>query len=204
MKKMFVLMMIFVAGATMLPAQITREKADTLVLKYLQDEGVQYNLLYVNVNPPSVEGIAITTSNDETFKAKYPCWAYFLNESELSRCRYLFVNEDANLLEVIANGDFGQSDLSQWKSLNDVGVIEREENFARPVIFPNPVGDFLILPSSGERTLVEIHDLKGARLFSESLSGKGNHQLNVSFLSAGIYLVSVYGETRVVYKIVKN
>ena len=68
-------------------------------------------------------------------------------------------------------------------------------------LYPNPVDDWLTLPCKGENTRVEIYDLKGTRLFSGSLSGNDACQLNVSFLSAGIYMVNVDGKT---YKIIKN
>jgi hypothetical protein len=205
MKKVRILMPFLLAWAVSLSAQTTREQADAIMLNHLQSD-LQHEFLYVNVSTPDAEGICITTSNEETFRAKYACWAYYLNESELSQCRYFFVKEDnGNLLEVIANGDAGQSDLTQWKSLDDdtVGVKERNLLIC-PLIYPNPVDDWLTFSDIGERTLVEIHDLKGARLFSGFLSGEKSNQLDVSFLSAGVYTVSVYGETRVVYKVVKN
>ena len=66
---------------------------------------------------------------------------------------------------------------------------------------PNLVDDWLTLPCNGESVRVEIYDLRGARLFSGTLSNKDACQLNVSFLNTGLYIVRVDGET---YKIVKN
>ena len=206
MKKLRILTLFLVAWSASLSAQVTREQADEIVLNHLQNDAVQSEFLYVNVSTPAAEGISITTSNEETFQAKYACWAYYLNENEQSQCRYLFVKEDnGNLLEVIANGDVGQSDLTQWKSMDEdpVGLMEREENTIR-LLYPNPVDDWLTLPCTGERTRVEIHDVKGVRLFSDVLSGKDTHLLDVSFLNAGVYTVSVQGETSVVYKVIKN
>jgi len=195
-------MLVLVAGTTVLSAQITREKADMIVKDYLQGKSVEYSTLYANVNTPSEEGIIIMASNDKAFKAKYACWAYYLNENELSRCHYFFVKTDnGNLLEVIANNDTGQSDSTQWKAVNSVSIIEWGKSDIPP--YPNPVDDVLNIPV-GEHTHIEIHDLKGICVFSDAVLGKEVYQLNVSFLKAGVYLLSIYGETRVVYKIIKN
>ena len=208
MKKIFKKPIWFTAGILLvsgmvgssLSAQVTREQADVIVQNHLQM--IEYEVLFVNVNTPSAEGIDIRTSNEETFKANYACWTYYAKEE--GKCRYLFVKADnGNLLEVIANNDLGQSDVSQWKTLDEVGVVEKEENAIRPIIYPNPVSDWLRLPCKGERTLVEIHDAKGSRLYSGFLSENDANPLNVSFLSAGLYTVSVYGEAKLVYQFIK-
>jgi len=162
-----ILCMITVAWTTVLPAQqITREQADEIVKNHLQSEGVESNHLYINVNAPDVAGIAVTTSNDEVFRAKYACWAYYLNENEQSQSRYLFVKEDdGNLLEVIAENDAGQSDLTEWKTL-DVSVVEIDNYPSLPQIYPNPTnGELHIvmgrapLWENGVIDNVEIHDI---------------------------------------------
>jgi len=192
----------------LLTAQTTQEQANAIVLNYIKNEATQPCLLYVNVNAPSKEGISITTSNGETVRAKYACWVYYLNESSGSddpaRRRYLFVQEESgNLLEIIANNDLGPGDLSCWKPVNiPFGIVEKEVTNITP--YPNPVDDWLTLPCSEGRTRVEIHDLKGTRLFSGLVLDDAGCRLNVSFLSAGVYMVSVFGETRNVFKIIKN
>jgi len=117
MKKTIISILVLVIWTTSLYAQqITRGQADTIVKEYLQNKNAMYSILYVNTNEPKEEGITIKTFNEEIFRAKYACWAYYLNESEFSRCRYLFVKENnGNLLEVIANNDLGQEDTTQWK-----------------------------------------------------------------------------------------
>jgi hypothetical protein len=76
MRKILILVLAFVALATSLSAQTTREQADSIVKEYLQNEMITYTSLRVHVNAPSEEGIEITTSNEETFKAKYACWVF--------------------------------------------------------------------------------------------------------------------------------
>ena len=101
----------------------------------------------------------------------------------------------------------GQNDFSQWKSLDestdpdDVGVSERGGNPVRPIVFPNPVDNWLTLPSVGERTRVEIYDANGKSLYAGFLSG--DCRLDVSALNSGVYLLNVYGNVKVVYKFIK-
>jgi len=195
MRKMIFLMSFLLAWMTSISAEnITREQADAMVQNYIQGEVI----LFTNLNEPDETGIVITTSNGETVKAKYACWAYCFNESEPFQRRYLFVKEEGgSLLEVIASNDQSELDDS-WMAMptslaGSKGSIK--------LLYPNPVDDLLTLPGNGANTRVEIYDLKGVRLFSGLLSGEDTCQLNVSFLSAGVYMVNVSGET---YKIIKN
>ena len=205
MKKVIILMSILLVWATSLYAQITREQADAIVLEHVK--GVREPcFLYVNVNAVSEGGITITTLSGETIKAKYACWVYFLNEysdvNSPAQRRYLFVKEDTgSLLEVITSKDFGPSgDFSAWQ------VVKTPTGFATPKendqsLYPNPVDDWLTLPCNGKSARVEIYDLKGTCLFSGTLSDKATCRINVSFLSAGIYMVNVDGK---MFQIIKK
>lgn len=206
MKKIIISMSILLAWAASLSAQITREQADEIVLSHIQSATEQSGLLYSNVNAPDEAGIAVTTSNGETFKAKYACWAYYLNENsgqgESSQLRYFFVKEDnGSLLEVITNNDPGPGESTTWRAMNiPTGLTGSGENNIK-LLYPNPVGDLLIIPCNDDQARVEIYDLKGTCLFSGMLPGEDACQLNVSFLSAGIYMVNVSGE---MYKMIKK
>jgi len=81
----------------------------------------------------------------------------------------------------------------------ETNIVEPKAN--NKLLYPNPVGDWLTIPCNGENTRVEIYDLKGTRLLNKTLSGKDVCQLNVSFLSAGVYMVNVGGK---MYKIIKK
>ena len=201
MKTKIITMSILIAWATSLFAQnSTREQADVIVLNYVQSEAIQSGILYANVNEPDEEGITITTSNGETFRAKYACWAYCIDENEPAQRRYLFVKKDGgSLLEVIASNDLGELDAS-WIAMNTTGLTVNERCSLK-LLYPNPVDDWLTIPCSGEHTRVEIYDLKGTRLFSGILSGENACRLNISFLSTGVYLVSISGE---MYRIIKK
>ena len=215
MRKMIILVSVLFAWTTSLPAaNITREQANAIVLDYLQNEVMHPNYsLYVNVNTPSEDGFVVTTYKEETVKAKYACWVYFVYENISDAtaalpisCRYLFVKEDnGTLLEIITTNDYVPN-LSSWEALDISGMTEPKEN--NQSIYPNPVGDWLILPGNGEPARVEIYDLKGSHLFSGLLT---DNRLNVAFLSAGVYMVRVSGvETEhalspsEMYKIIKK
>ena len=207
MKKMIFLMSVLLAWTTSLSAQITREQADAIVWDYLQNEEMPSNYsLHVNVNTPNEDGFVVTTYKEETVKVKYACWVYFVRPNYIpavalpvSYC-YLFVKEDTgSLLEIITNNDFGPGGgLTAWTTVKaPSGIAEQKENNMQ--LYPNPVDNWLTIPCE-ENTRIEIRDLKGSLLYSGLLSGK-DARLNVSFLNAGLYLVTVEEKT---YKIIKN
>ena len=141
MKTKFLSVLLLIACTTSLFAQITREQADSIVLKHIKNEITTPYLLYVNVNAPSDEGVALTTYNEENMKVKYACWAYYLNEhpetTAPSRHRYLFVKEnDGNLLEVVTYNDLVPDGLAQWMHVPPLGIVETEKTDVR--IYPNP------------------------------------------------------------------
>jgi len=199
MKKIIILMSILLTwSASLLAATITQEQADVIVLNYAQSEAPQFTALYTNLNAPNEAGIEIITSNEEIFKAEYACWAYCLEET--AQRRYLFINkEGGSLLEVIASNDVSELRNDSWVVMDtSTNLIENKSSVK--LLYPNPVGNLLTLPC-GANARVEIYDLKGTRLFFGLLSGEETCQLNVSFLSAGVYMVNISDET---YKIIKK
>ena len=206
--KNIISMLVLLAWASMLPAQVTREQADSIVKEYLQGENIDYGLLYVSVNLPNAEEITITTSNEEVFTAKYACWAYYLKENELSQCRYFFVKEgNGNLLEVIANNDLKQSDSTKWIAVEEddpVVLIERVENTSIR-LYPNPVSNHLIIEN--EELIIEnvdIYNMVGQLIQSEIVNLKSKIKIDISNLPAGVYLVKIKTKTGILtQKIVK-
>ena len=207
MKKMIIVMSILLAWATSLPAQTTREQADAIVWEHLKSETTHFSL-HINANTPNEEGFSMTTLGGETVKAKYACWVYFVGfdvacyACVLCPCphHYLFIKEDnGSVLEVIANSGLSDDNPWSWQLVDPSGITEPKDN--NKSLYPNPVDDWLTIPCKGENTAVEIYDLKGTRLFSKELADKDACRLNVSFLSAGIYMLNVSGET---YKMIKN
>ena len=193
-------LLLFLVWAITLPAPITRKQADVIVLEFLENKEIQPGFLYIHANTPREETLVITTSNEEVIKVKCACWVYCLNESDYSKCRYLFVKEiDGILLEIIANNDSGPDDFDSWEIVATIaGIPEKEVTIKQP--YPNPVNDLLTIPCNGESVRVEIYDLDGTRLFSGLVSGSGACQLDVSFLKAGIYIVSMDGQTSKIVK----
>ncbi len=221
MKKTIILMSVLFAWATSLSAQVTREQADAIVLNYLNREMAYPYALYVNANAPNEEGFTIITEMEEAIKVKHACWVYRAkrifspppceNPPECPQYvmvhpfftgyNYIFVKEDdGSLLEVITHQDGLIGNSNSWIEVKaPTGLVEPKEN--DKFLYPNPVDDWLTIPCNGENIRVEIYDLKGTRLFSGTLSDKDACRLNVSFLSAGIYMVNVSGK---MYKVIKN
>jgi hypothetical protein len=209
MKKFTISMLILLAWTTSLPAQITREQADEIVSQYIKNEVTPPYLLYVNVKTPSEESIAVTTFQEEIFRTKYACWAYYLNENpelaEPARHRYLFVKEnDGNLLEVITNNDM-VPDLTQWTEVISAGLVDMERN-GEILIYPNPTDGQLII-DNGQLTIekIEIFDLLGKMVFIVETWRAASLQFDISYLPAGMYFLRITTENNVVTsKIIKN
>ena len=71
--KKFLLISLFTALTISFFAQITREEADFIVLKYFQNEVSTPYILYINANEPNEDSFVIITSNDEIDKANGKC-----------------------------------------------------------------------------------------------------------------------------------
>jgi hypothetical protein len=205
-RKIIITVSILVALATSLSAQVTRKQADSIVLKHLQNEMIPYDLLYVHVNMPNEEGIPITTSNHETFRAKYACWAYYVDESESVRRRYFFVKENnGSLLEVVANNDLVPGDWRQWIPVETVGLVEKDENNIQ-LLYPNPTnGQWTIDYGQLEIENVEVFDVLGKMQKVTNNKEGGKITIDTSHLPAGIYLLKIKtGNGIITQKGIKN
>jgi len=203
MKKNIILMLVSLALATSLSAQITREKADEIVFEHLQKEVTTPYLLYVYSHAPSEDEIVITTYNEENIKVKYACWAYYLNEnpelSEPRQHRYLLVKEnDGNLLEIITANDFGVENLTGWSLLSI-----SEVNALKIKIYPNPTsGELRVMSDELRVTSVEVFDIYGRKQKAES---RKQNEINISNLAAGLYFVRITTEMgEIIRKITKH
>ena len=170
MKKFTLSILVLIACAISLTAQITREQADAIVIKHIKKEVKPPSLLYVYNQAPGTNEIVITTHNEEKMKIKYACWAYYLNEnpeiSEPCRHRYFFVKEnDGNLLEVITNNDLIPNNLAiQWTFVDSILVsvrkFEKEPNI---LLYPNPTtGELRITNYELRIDNIEIFDIYGS------------------------------------------
>jgi hypothetical protein len=192
--------------AISLHAQITQEQANAIVLQHIQNEITPPYVLYVSTHAPS-EGIVITTHNKEIIKAKYACWAYYLNEfpdvNTPCQHRYLFVKaDDGNLLEIVTSNDF-IPDLTDW-TLVPLRVIEKETN--NILIYPNPTTGELRM-ESGEWRMenVEIFDISGRKQSYALTVLRSYCLIDISHLPTGIYFVKIKTETgSQIQKIIKQ
>ena len=206
-------MLVLFVCAMSLSAQITQEHADTLVLEYIQNRITPPYILYLNANTPSAEDFVITTANEETCKAKYACWVYYLDEnpdvSEPARQRYFFVKENnGHLLKVITRNDFGISDLSQWivvanttPEFSDATLASLNVSTGElvPVFSSDNVNYTLNVMEAEEITIMATPTISGARV-----SGTGTFPLETGQNTFTVNVVAKNGETEVDYTIVIN
>jgi len=218
-------MLVLMAWATSLSAQITREQANKIVWEHVQNEATSPYLLYVYNHAPSAEEFMITTYNEEIVKVKYACWVYYLNEnpevSEPCQHRYLFVKEDnGNLLEIITTNDLSP-DLTDWMVVPPLSVMDGERNNI-PLLYPNPTTGELRIPNiprwrgqgveESQIKSIEVFDIYGKTLSSHHLipssshhlipssshhliPSSSHHHINISHLPAGVYFVKITTET---------
>jgi hypothetical protein len=203
MKKTIVLMSVLFVWGTSIFAQITREQADNIVKEYLQNELIEYDILYVHTDEPSQEGITITTSNEEIFTAKYACWTYFVDETEFSKRRYLFIKgDDGNILEVIANNDT-DFDETYWIPVETSSIVDQKENTIS-LIYPNPTTGQLTI-ENGELRMedIEIFDVFGRNVWGNRHVSPDT-TIDISHFPVGIYLLKIKTETSmIIQKVIK-
>jgi hypothetical protein len=107
-------MSILLAWAASLPAQITQEQADNIVLERLSREMLPYT---VYVKEDVQTSITITTSVGESIELDYPCRVYYVSYAG-NAGRYLIVKEsNGNLLEINTKNDAGPDNLTEWRAV---------------------------------------------------------------------------------------
>ena len=201
MKKISLILIALCSWVLCAEAQITQEQANTIVKQYVQDQVGQPVELYIHKNAPHEDSVTITTSRGEMFKAKYACWAYFINETE--QRRYLFVKASGigSVLEVIASNDVSNSD-DDWQLLKEEPTelyTLYPNTLYSNTLYPNPVSDLVNIPCTGS-TLVEIYDLQGICVFSEQVFCEKQYQLSLSFLKSGVYMLHTGNQTHRIVK----
>jgi len=127
MKKNLILIFAFFALTVPMAAQITREKANEIVLEHLKNESITSYALYLHHASPFTNGITLTTLQEEKVIVKYKTWLYFLHKDPMqnnSRFRYLLVNEhNGNLMEIITYNDRIPTNLATiWEAIPFVPV----------------------------------------------------------------------------------
>jgi hypothetical protein len=214
MKKIILSTFVLLTWGTSLFAQITREQADTIVIKHIHKKVSPPSILYVYNYAPSANEIVIATYNEEVIKIKHACWAYYLNEnpenSTPCQHRYLFVKENnGNLLEIITSNDLIPNDLTvQWTFMDSIMVsvnnIEKKPNI---VLYPNPTtGELRVTSYELQVAGIEVFDVYGRKVLSNHHITSSTHPLtNISHLSSGIYFVRIKTENgEVTQKVIKN
>ncbi len=112
---------------------------------------------------------------------------------------------------VMSSSDVGQFGMNTpaYMAIDDLSVLDAtgfattERKGINVSMYPNPVSDVLTIETGVEATAVEVLDLAGKVLLSETTNSI--HQLNVATLPTGLYLVKVQSAVGVsTHKFVKQ
>jgi hypothetical protein len=212
----FILSGIALLFPVLLPAEVTREQADAIILEYIQDEVTGDYMLLRNDNPPSEDGsISVTWENNslhpESLSIEYPCWVYFIQNPKIngpSTILFLFINrEDGSMLEVKHKQAFGVN-MENWTEITKTSETKEVNKNRNVAISPNPVSDYLNITSDTGISRIEIYDSSGQMLLVEPIQNDTNYRLNISSLPKGSYLLNIFdttGEKDVKgHKLIKN
>jgi hypothetical protein len=88
--------------------------------------------------------------------------------------------------EFVLSGPVADHELKVFFELDPLLIHQNEDL----IVYPNPFSHFVNIASANEVTLVEIFDLKGARVFSSGFSNK-QIELNLSHLQSGLYVMRI-------------
>ncbi|WP_298759007.1 S8 family serine peptidase [uncultured Psychroserpens sp.] len=88
----------------------------------------------------------------------------------------------------------------------DIGLSVQEEELFEFKVFPNPAVDVLNIqvPSANDTTTLRIYDILGKTVLEQQIM-QSTHQLDVSSMSAGVYIMSFQsGEASKTIKLIKS
>lgn len=96
------------------------------------------------------------------------------------------------------------SNISEPEVFSTANLSTQNHLFNTFKYYPNPVNSKLNLEANSRIDRVEIYNITGKKIYSNTI-GSLTHQLDVSFTSAGIYLMKVYIEDQEkTFKLIKN
>ena len=96
------------------------------------------------------------------------------------------------------------SNISEPEVFSTANLSTQNHLFNTFKYYPNPVNSTLNLEANSRIDRVEIYNITGKKIYSNTI-GSLTHQLDVSFTSAGIYLMKVYIEDQEkTFKLIKN
>ena len=96
------------------------------------------------------------------------------------------------------------SNISEPEVFSTANLSTQNHFFQNFQYYPNPVNSTLNLEANSRIDRVEIYNITGKKIYSNTI-GSLTHQLDVSFTSAGIYLMKVYIEDQEkTFKLIKN
>ena len=105
--------------------------------------------------------------------------------------RIYFEDNETLVISIIANTNAPSTDRINLADIRKITCQEvegtAENNAQKPVIFPNPVHETLILRNLNSKETIFIYTFDGQLM--KSLEVTGNQPIDISDLSMGLYLV---------------
>jgi len=115
MKKILIFLVFLLASLFSLSAQVTQEQADEIVIERMKGEASEFTI-YAKDDVQT--GFEIVTTKGEILELDYPCWVYFVNFTEPTNNKYLFVKENSgNILEMKTKHNSVPEDFEMWRVL---------------------------------------------------------------------------------------
>jgi len=164
MKKALLLFPLLLVLFFTLPAQITHDEADSIVIERINSIAPHCDILYAK-EELQTNGITITTSTEEELELDYSCWIYYT--SYAGNNKYLIVKEsNGNLLEINTTNDEGLEDLAIWRVVSreilfDVPIIILYEDYTEYTEYPlsSPCWEHSVQgPNSSELIIINSHE----------------------------------------------
>lgn len=114
--------------------------------------------------------------------------------------------QDANTTSNLPNNSWGWGKISALdavkRAVELIGLDDKIENNQTLILYPNPMKDELNILSNQRIKSIEIYDVFGRKLITKD---KNIDLIDVSFLSNGVYIISIYLENKLLnYKMIKR
>lgn len=187
---------------------------DILFTKYLaaQPQGGFYAVTGILTNPET--GIAkaelvdtsITNWSDYSFSYERAIIGWNWKTFSMTTFSYTITdslvhfikNQEGDVYKMILTGFAGTSTGNYYfnKELLSATGFDNENELKNIRIFPNPTSDFITINAPKHGLNIQLFDLSG-RIILEEKTKTNNHQISVSNLPAGIYIIRLQSENKI-------
>lgn len=151
--------------------------------------------VYVNLAVDPVPTVSITANGTElTATGDVDDLVWYLDGTALSATDTTYTATSSGAYSVLSTNQFGCTTLSDTVNVTIVGVGELD-NLTQLNVYPNPATDKLsvsITLQSNADLALSLYDMSGRMVQQQNIkvqAGNTNHQLDISALDSGMYLL---------------